>query len=74
MILLPALYLDGAVDLFEEDYSGEGVREGDPAEGPEFPGDFQDFGGETQGAADREGDVALARDAEVFELLREFFR
>jgi hypothetical protein len=32
MILLPALYLDGAVELFEEDYSGEGVREGDPTE------------------------------------------
>jgi hypothetical protein len=27
VVLLPALYLDGAIDLFEEDDPGEGVRE-----------------------------------------------
>src|SRR5215212_6658959 len=74
MILFPALNLDGAVDLFQEHDPGKGVREGDRAERPEFPGTSHYFRGEAQRAADREGDVAAAGDAEVFEFLRVSFR
>ena len=74
MILLPALDLDGAVDLFQEHDPGESVREGDRAEGPEFARTSNYFGGEAQRAADHEGNVAMAGDTEIFEFLREFFR
>ena len=36
VILLAAVYLDRAVELFEEDDPGEGVGKCDPAERPQF--------------------------------------
>ena len=68
MILFVAVYLGCAVELFEEDYSGEGMWEGDSAEGPEGVGTLQYMGGEAERAPDHEGYVTAARGAEVFEL------
>ena len=72
MIFLVAVYLCGAVELFEENDSGEGVRECDAAEGPEVVGFLQNIGGEAERAADHKGDVTPARGAEVFQFQGEF--
>jgi hypothetical protein len=74
VVLFSALDLDGTVELFEKHHPSQGVREGDRAEGPEFPAASQYFGEESQCAADRDGEVALTGDAEVIEFLRESFR
>src|SRR5829696_39198 len=60
VIFLVAVYLCGAVELFEEDDSGEGVRECDAAEGPEVVGSLQNIRGEAERAADYKGDVTPA--------------
>jgi hypothetical protein len=60
VIFLVAVYLCGAVELFEEDDSGEGVRECDAAEGPEVVGSLQYIRGEAKRAADYKGDVTPA--------------
>src|SRR5215210_3643277 len=44
MVFLVAVYLGCAVELFEEDDPGQGVRECDAAEGPDFVGSPQYFG------------------------------
>jgi hypothetical protein len=60
MILFVAVYLECAVELFEEDDPGQGVREGDAAEGPEFVGSLQYIRGEAERTTDHEGDVTPA--------------
>ena len=74
MIFLVAVYFCCAVELFEEDYSGEGMWEGDGAEGPEGVGTLQYIGGEAERAADYEGYVTAARGTEVLQLQRDLFR
>ena len=68
VILLVAVYFCCAVELFEEDDPGEGVRECDAAEGPEGVGPLKYIGREAERTADHEGGVTPARGAEVFEL------
>ena len=60
VVFLVAVYFGGAVELFEEDDPGEGVREGDAAEGPAVVGSLQYIRGEAEWAADHEGYVTLA--------------
>ena len=60
VVFLVAVYFCCAVELFEEDDPGEGMRECDAAEGPEGVGALEYIRGEAERAADHEGDVAPA--------------
>jgi hypothetical protein len=74
VVFLVAVYFGGAVELFEEDDPGEGMRECDAAEGPEGVGTLQYIGGEAERATDHESYVTAARGAEVLQLQRDSFR
>src|SRR5918994_364761 len=73
MILLPALYLDGPVELFQENDPSHGVRKRDVSEGQAFVSPLEHLRGEAERAAEDEGYVAAAVDAQSGELLGEFF-
>jgi hypothetical protein len=72
VIFLVTVYFCCAVELFEEDDPGEGVRECDAAEGPEVVGSLQYIRGEAERAADHKRDVTPARGAEVLQFQGEF--
>jgi hypothetical protein len=72
VIFLIAVYFCCAVELFEEDDPGEGVRECDAAEGPEVVRSPQYIRGEAERATDHKGDVTPATGAEVFQFQGEF--
>ena len=72
VIFLITVYFCCAVELFEEDDPGEGMRECDTAEGPEVVGSLQYIRGEAERAADHKGDLIPARGAEVFQFQGEF--
>lgn len=74
MILLPALYLDGPVELFEENDASEGVRECDLSEGQAFVRLSENSRRETEGTPDHESHVAASRDAKRRELSRKLLR
>jgi hypothetical protein len=73
MILLPALYLDGPVELLQEDDPGHGVGKRDVSQGQAFVSPLERLRGEAERAAEDEGYVAAAGDTQRGELLGELF-
>src|SRR5215210_6395702 len=74
MIPLAPVYLRRAVELLQEDHPRQGVRQGDGAEGSEGVRPRQHLRGESQRAAEDEGDVALAREAQGVQPSFKFLR
>ena len=64
MIPLAPVYLRRAVDLLQEDYPRQGVRQGDGAEGDAGVRLHEHIRGEPQRAAEDKGDVAPPREAQ----------
>ena len=73
MVLLATLDLDGPVELFEEYDPGEGVGKRDPAKRPHLVRPAEELAGEPQRAAEEQGEVAPAGDAEGGKPSREVF-
>lgn len=67
MIWFTAADFESAVELFDEEESDHLVGEGEGGEGEFFGRRFEDGGGEAEGAADDDGEVAFAGEGEGVE-------